>query len=141
MKACYFKNDDEVVALVHAFEDASMPASEFTHPAHIAVALSYLSEMPAEQAIARMRHSIKSFASHHGAAGLYHETLTTFWMRLLEHLAALYNVDLPLFQRINLITERWGTRQPVDAHYSPELIGSAAARQSWIPPDRLPLPF
>ena len=97
--------------------------------------------MPADEALARMRHSIKRFALYHGAEQLYHETLTTFWMRLLEHLRVIYNVDLPLWQRINLITHRWGTRQPIDAHYSRELISSPAARAGWVPPDRLPLPF
>jgi hypothetical protein len=62
-------------------------------------------------------------------------------MRLLDHLMQVYNVDLPLWQRINIIVERWGNRQPMDAHYSPEAIQSARARQGWVPPDRLPLPF
>jgi len=88
-----------------------------------------------------MRQSIVAFARHHGVNHLYHETLTTFWMRLLGHLSALYRVNLPLWRRINLIVERWGNRTPVDAHFSPELIGSAAARERWIEPDRLPLPF
>ena len=94
------------------------------------------------------------FAAHHGVGGLYHETLTTFWMRLLDRASRTYEVDsshrrsprrpkadLPLWQRINLIVARWGTRAPVDAHYSRELIASPAARERWIPPDRLPIPF
>lgn len=141
MKTHHFTSDAEVEALVQAFEDASISASEFNHLAHLAVALSYMARMPEEQALERMRLSIKGFASHHGAEKLYHETLTTFWMRLLGHLTALYNVDLPLWRRINLIVERWGTRQPVDAHYSRELIGSPEARAGWVTPDRLPLPF
>jgi hypothetical protein len=78
--------------------------------------------------------------AHHKAEG-YHETLTTFWVRLLNHVAATYDPNLPLWQRINLITARWGTRAPVDAHYTRELIMSKEARESWMPPDRLPLPF
>jgi len=127
--------------LVEAFESATIPASQFTHVAHIAVAVSYLEELPADKALARMRKKIRAFAAHHGVNGLYHETLTTFWMRLLDHVARTYDVDLPLWQRINLIVERWGSRRPVDAHYSRELIASPAARESWVPPDRLPIPF
>lgn len=118
-----------------------MAASEFNHLAHIAVALSYMADLPAAEALERMRLYIKRFASHHGAENLYHETLTTFWMRLLGHLSAIYNVDLPLWRRINLIVDRWGTRQPVEAHYSRELLSSPAARAGWVAPDRLPLPF
>lgn len=88
-----------------------------------------------------MRAKICDFAAHHGVSNLYHETLTTFWMRLLDHVAKTYDVDLPLWQRINSIVARWGTSAPVKAHYTRELITSKAARSDWIPPDLLPLPF
>ena len=141
MKTRDFANDAEVATLVEGFERATIPASEFTHVAHIAVALSYLNEMPAADALTRMRKNILAFAAHHGVSGLYHETLTTFWMKLLDHLAANADVDLPLWQRINSIVAKWGTSAPVKAHYSPEVIQSKTAREGWIPPDRLPLPF
>jgi hypothetical protein len=141
MKTKDFASDAEVAALVHAFETATIPASEFTHVAHIAVALSYLAELPADEALARMREKIRAFAAHHGVSGLYHETLTTFWMRLLDHVAHGCDPDLPLWRRINLIVARWGTRAPIDAHYSPERIKSEEARKNYVPPDRLPVPF
>src|SRR5438128_2198320 len=90
-----FASNNEVAALVEAFETATIPSSEFTHAAHIAVALSYLNEMPAERALKRMREKIRDFAAHHGVSNLYHETLTTFWMRLLDHVAANYDVAEP----------------------------------------------
>ena len=136
-----FASDSEVAALVSAFESATIPASEFTHAAHIAVALSYLDAFSPEEALERMRANIRAFAAHHGVTNLYHETLTTFWMRLLEHVASTSDVDLPLWQRINLIVEDWTKRRPVEAHYSTELIKSQAARDKWVPPDRLPIPF
>ena len=136
-----FASDSEVAELVSAFENASIPASEFTHAAHIAVALSYLNSFPPEQALGRMREKIRAFAAHHGVDNLYHETLTTFWMRLLEHGASTSEADLPLWRRINLIVEDWTKRRPVEAHYSSEVIKSQAARENWIPPDRLPTPF
>lgn len=141
LKTRDFTNDAEVATLVEGFERATIPASEFTHVAHIAVALSYLNKMPAADALTRMRKNIRAFAAHHGVSGLYHETLTTFWMKLLDHVSANADADLPLWQRINSIVARWGTSAPVKAHYSPEVIQSKTAREGWIPPDRLPLPF
>ena len=140
MREC-FSNNAEVDALVQGFEAASLSPSEFSHHAHMAVALSYVSCMPEEAALGKMRACVQKFAEAHGKSQLYHETLTVFWMRLLSHLSRIYRVDLPLWARINLIIERWGTRLPVEAHYSPELIRSDAARSGWVPPDRLPLPF
>jgi hypothetical protein len=141
LKTRDFASDAEVLSLVEAFEAASIPATEFTHVAHIAVAVSYLAKMSREEALKRMRVKVRDCAAHHGVSNLYHETLTVFWMRLLDHVAATYDPHLPLWRRINLITARWGTRAPVDAHYTRELIASKAAREAWIAPDRLPLPF
>src|SRR5256885_1058447 len=141
LKTQDFATDGEVAALVSAFENATIPASEFTHTAHIAVALSYLDAFPPEQALEGMREKIRAFATHHGVSNLYHETLTTFWMRLLEHVSTASDFEVPLWQRINLIVEDWTKRRPVETHYSAELIKSQAARDKWIPPDRLPTPF
>lgn len=141
MKTENFASDAEVAALVNAFEVGSIAASDFTHAAHVAVALSYLAELPADQALAKMREKIRAFAAHHGVTNLYHETLTTFWMRLLDHLTRRYNLNLPLWRRINVIVARWGTSLPAHAHYSRDLIASEKARQQYVAPDRLPLPF
>jgi len=141
LKTRDFATDEEVAALVRAFENATIPAPEFTHAAHIAVALSYLDSFSPDEALQRMREKIRFFAAHHGVNNLYHETLTTFWMRLLEHVTSTSEPDLPLWRRINLIVEDWTKRDPVEAHYSTEVIKSQAARDKWIPPDRLPIPF
>src|SRR5438132_3751050 len=95
MKTKDFASDAEVSALVDAFENATIPASEFTHVAHIAVAVSYLAELAPDAALKRMREKILDFAAHHGVEGLYHETLTTFWMRLLDHVAGSYDAAEP----------------------------------------------
>jgi len=65
----------------------------FTHAAHIAVALSYLQSWTPAQALEHMRKRIRAFAAHHGVGNLYHETLTIFWIRLLDHVARTYDVD------------------------------------------------
>lgn len=140
LKTRDFASDAEVATLVEAFEAATIPPSQFTHTAHIAVALSYLAELSLTDAKARMREELLHFTAQH-QVDVYHETLTAFWMRLLDHLAKNHYVDVPLWRRINLIVGRWGTAASVEAHYSRELIKSKAAREGWIPPDRLPLPF
>jgi hypothetical protein len=62
-------------------------------------------------------------------------------MKLLDHLAATYYRDLPLWRRINLIVRRCAATDPIASHYSRGTISSRAARESWIEPDRLALPF
>lgn len=141
LKTKDFASDAEVFALVEAFETATIPPSQFTHAAHMAVALSYLAQSPLPAAKARMREVLLHFTAQNHLVDLYHETLTTFWMRLLDHLANSHYREVPLWRRINLIVTRWSTAAPVEAHYSRELITSKTARKEWVPPDRLPLPF
>lgn len=135
-----FASDEEVRELVRAFERATVLPSRFEHCAHIAVALNYLDQASLDDATVRMRETLKNFTHHHGV-NVYHETVTCFWMKLLDHLATKHYRDMPLWRRINLIVERWALTDPVTAHYSRDVIKSRAARESWIDPDRLPLPF
>lgn len=141
LKTKDFASDTEVFALVEAFEAATIPPSQFTHAAHIAVALNYLAQLPLPAAQSRMREVILHFTARNRLADIYHETLTIFWMRLLDHLASNHYHDVPLWRRINLIVERWGTAAPVESHYSRALIKSKTAREEWVPPDLLPLSF
>ena len=104
MKTRDFASDAEVGSLAAAFESAAIPPTQFTHAAHMAVALSYLAEHPLEEARERMREMLLRFTAHHHV-DVYHETLTTFWMRLLDHLANNHYHDVPLW-RINLIVAR-----------------------------------
>ncbi len=140
IKTREFTNDDEVRVLVRAFEEARILPSQFPHCAHIAVALSYLEAENLDKALVRMRRALLHFSREHGV-NVYHETVTHFWMKLLDHLAATHYRKLPLWRRINLIVQRWAVADPINAHYSRGLIRSRAARESWVAPDRLPLPF
>jgi hypothetical protein len=135
-----FISDAEVQELVEAFEDGTISPSQFDHAAHMATALSYLAILPFAEATARMRSSLLQFTARHGI-NVYHETITTFWMRLLHHLAGGPYRDLPLWVRINLIVKRWEHVGAIETHYSHTLISSRTAREQWVPPDRLPLSF
>jgi hypothetical protein len=135
-----FTSDAEVQELLDAFEAGTIAPAQFNHAAHIATALRYLAILPLTEATARMRSSLLQFTARHGI-NVYHETLTTFWMRLLHHLAAGPYRDIPLWSRINLIVKRWGNAGAVEVHYSRALITSKIAREQWMPPDRLPLKF
>jgi|ERR1044071_1016374 FPC/CPF motif-containing protein YcgG len=139
MKTKDFCSDAEVKILVAAFESGDLPAAEFKHSAHIAVALTYLSESPLPEATEHMRRSLESFIQHHNQTG-YHETLTVFWMRLLDHLATVRHPEMPLWQRVNAVIASHGTKWPVEAHYSKELVSSPGARHAWVEPDLIPLP-
>ena len=135
-----FARDAEVQQLVAAFEAGEIAPSQFDHAAHMATGLTYLAAMPLEDAISHMRASLLRFTAHHGI-NVYHETITGFWMRLLHHLASGPYRGVPLWSRVNLIVKRWEHVEALEAHYSHAILRSKVAREKWLPPDRLPLPF
>jgi len=140
MKMAEFASDAEVVELVSAFEAATISPSEFRHSAHIAVGLAYLAAAPLGEATERMRKGLQSLSDRHNATG-YHETLTRFWMRLLDHLTQARYSHLPLYERVNAVIESHGSMSPVFAHYRNGTVFSPEARAGWVDPDLLPLPF
>src|SRR5262245_586331 len=79
----YYKNDEEIGSLVHAFETCEIHPAEFKHYQHLAVALWYLSRMPYEEAGEKMRSGIRKLAASYGKTG-YHETITVFWLEAVR---------------------------------------------------------
>ena len=72
--------DAEILMLVDRLERCLLGKEEFHHRDHLTVAVVYLYDSDLEMAMDRMRSSLKRFAAHHGVTGLYHETLTRFWL-------------------------------------------------------------
>lgn len=76
--------DTEILTLVDRLERCLLGKEEFHHRDHLTVAVVYLYVSDLETAMDRMRSSLKRFAGHHGVTGLYHETLTRFWLLQVE---------------------------------------------------------
>ncbi len=124
-----------------AFEAGTLPLEGFDHRAHLAVGLAYLDEAATlEEATDRMRAGLRAFLAAHGKAEGYHETVTVFWMRLLDHLARTRYAHLPLDGRAAAVAADWAPRRPLQAHFSPERL-AGDARTRWVEPDLEPLPF
>jgi hypothetical protein len=62
-------------------------------------------------------------------------------MRLLDHVTRVRYADLPLWARINAVVERYGSMAPVWVHYSRDQVFASTAREQWVAPDLVPLPF
>ena len=68
---------------LRAFHSCQLKTSEFRHADHLRLAWLHLQREPLEEALANVRTAIQKFAEHHGVTGLYHETVTQAWVRLL----------------------------------------------------------
>lgn len=125
--------DAEILTLVDRLERCLLGKEEFHHRDHLAVAVVYLYASDLETAMDRMRASLKRFAAHHGVTGLYHETLTRFWLRQVE-----MRLDRGecLEQSVSKVQEQLSDKNLAFAYYSRERINSQEAREKWVEPDR-----
>jgi hypothetical protein len=80
----------------------------------------------------RMRSSLKRFAAHHGVTGLYHETLTRFWLLQVQQ-----RLDRSqcLEQSVRKVREQLNDKNLVFEYYSRERIESKEAKETWLQPD------
>lgn len=136
-----YRSIEQIGQLVDAFEAGSLPPSQFNHHAHLTVALWYLAHQPFPEAATTMRRNIQQFAAAHQHSQLYHETITMFWMRLLRHVLDTKEPSELLPEVVYRTLRTFGDMQPFFRHYSREQAFSPQARQGWVEPDLLPLPF
>ncbi len=141
LKPATYRTQEEIERLVRDFEDASLSPAEFNHLAHMTVAMRYLMHFPYPDAVAHMRIQIRQFAAKLSQNQLYNETITLFWMKLLNHLLQYVEPGDSPADTVYQILSNWDSMGFVFKHYSKELAFSEAARQAWVEPDLLPLGF
>ena len=124
---------------LRAFEDLSFPADQFHHREHIRVAWLYLKSSDATRAAEHMAAGILRFANHHGAKQKYHHTLTLAWMRLVSA-AFVETPEGHNFPQFLVEHAELPDKDLLKKYYSPELLQTSAARESWVEPDLQPLP-
>ena len=133
-----YKSDEEVILLVKAFEERSLPKHEWTHAAHLTVGLYYCLTNPVAVARNIMRDSIHWLNDSHGTPNTetsgYHETMTFFWLFVVEEFLR----DKPkenLAELANELIASCGDSKLPLKYYSRELLFSPAARRSYVEPD------
>jgi len=127
--------DSEILTLVDRLERCLLAKNEFHHRDHLAVAVVYLYAGDFSSAIERMRGSLTRFAAHHGVSGLYHETLTCFWLQQVE---MRLDRNCCLRESVQKIQDQLPGKDLPYAYYSRELLNSAEAKKTWLQPDLEP---
>ena len=124
--------DSEILTLVDRFERCLLAKDEFHHRDHLTVAVVYLYASDLETAMDRMRASLKRFAAHHGVTGLYHESLTRFWLLQVEQHMDRSNC---LNRCVGAIQEKLNDKNLAFEFYSRKRIDSKEAKDIWMKPD------
>jgi len=124
--------DAAILTMVDRLERCLLGKEEFHHCDHLAVAVVYLYASDLETAMDRMRASLKRFAAHHGVTGLYHDSLTRFWLIQVDQ-----RLDRRecLGQSVSKVQEQFRDKNLAFEYYSRERIESKEARETWLEPD------
>ena len=131
----HFKTEQEIEAVVRGFEACTTPASDFPHRSHLAVATWYLTNATLPEALQRMRASILNFLDHYGVEGKYNETITLFWLIIVEQFLRGLKANLPLLERTNAVIDALSEPRLMFEYYSEERLWSDEAMRSWVDPD------
>ena len=134
-----FTRDEEVLELAKAFEERTLPKSEWTHAAHLVVGLYYCYHHPLGVAKNLMSDGIYWLNDAHGTPNTetsgYHETITVFWLRTVANFMEKTGREHGLANLANnLIAFCSDTNLPLK-YYSRERLFSTEARLNYVEPD------
>ena len=128
-----YLNEDAIREVVRKFEHCEYAPAEFTHARHLTVGCWYLCTLPADEALNRMRTHLLNFSAHHGKQG-YHETITRFWIKLLEGALRQQSEEEPVLDRVNAMVGLYPKETLFD-YYTRERVMSDTAKREWVEPD------
>ncbi|MEP6924094.1 MAG: hypothetical protein ABI954_06495 [Pyrinomonadaceae bacterium] len=134
-----YTKDEEVIELIKKFEDSAVTATEWTHGAHLTVALFYAVNHDFETALGKMRAGIFKLNAAHGTPNTptrgYHETLTVFWLLTISEFLEKTKERDSLSKLANHLIETCGDSGLPLKFYSRDVLFSPAARANYIEPN------
>ena len=121
--------DREFVA---AFEDCTLPPSEFPHRGHVRLAWLYLREAPLLETLTRYSEGIRRYAGSLGASAKYHETITWAFLFLIhERMQHTEAATFDEFAEKN--ADLFG---PIlERYYTKDVLASDVARRTFVLPN------
>jgi len=124
-------------SLIEAFETGSLDPKLFNHEMHLRVGWLYVCEYPLAVAVQKFSGHLKSWAKALGVEAKYHETITWFFMLILNERQTM--VPMETFEAFLKANPDLTRKNPsiLELYYRPETLKSAKARAHYVLPDRL----
>jgi hypothetical protein len=138
-KTIIYRSPKEIDSLIHAFQECSLPRNQWTHAAHLTVALWYLFYDSEPEAINAIRNGIKRYNSVQGIEmtkdGGYHETLTLFWVQTVRRYLAEVKRNRSIVSLANGLIAQYADGTLPFRYYTRDRLMSWEARLNWVEPD------
>jgi hypothetical protein len=127
--------DDEIQSFVRAFEDSSLPKSEWTHSRHLVMALWYIRREGLKRATVLIREGIQRYNRAQNNPNGYHETITLAWVAVIDKFLRAQDADAALGVLAEKLLEQCGDKNYLLQYYSRERLFSDEARRQGVTPD------
>ena len=126
-------------SLISRFEKSILPKPEWTHEAHLAVAVWFNWHYDEETALSIVRRLI---IAHNESVGTpntdsegYHETITRFWLEVCRLFVSESNASSPIEAHLLVMkSEICSSKYPME-FYTPEHLFTVKARHEWVEPN------
>jgi len=133
-----FYTKDQIDLLVYKFKERSLPKAEWTHEAHLTVAIWHMSNDDFFEAICQLKSGIILLNASHQTENTsksgYHETLTIFWSKVI-FLFIKANANLPIEHLVNkFLNSEFADKTLPYKFYQKDDLFSAMARSINIEP-------
>jgi hypothetical protein len=138
-------SEEALSAFLRGFEDGSWPGKEWTHRSHVIMAACYLTAESADNVTPLIRNNIKKYNLSQGGENTdssgYHESLTIFWIRVIDDFLRHLPASLPRLAQVKAAADEFGDRRKLfEDYWTFDVVKSVEARRAWVEPDRQPLP-
>jgi hypothetical protein len=133
-------NDDH---FVQQFESCSFPFDQWHHRAHVKLAYIYLVRFGFDSASRKLREGIRAYNAANKVPDTptrgYHETLTMFWLRVIQMSLQEYGPRATADEFFEFHTQL-GEKKIHRLFYSSDLFMTARAKSEFVEPDLTSLP-
>ena len=128
-----------IKSLISRFEFQSLPKSEWTHEAHLVVAIWYCWHNNYDEALDKVRLLILKYNEAVGIPNTdtegYHESLTRFWLMNAYQFLHEHSCESIASAVNDFILSPRGARSYPLNYYTRDLLFSVEARHNWVYPD------
>jgi hypothetical protein len=131
--------DADIEAFIRAFEECSLPKSEWTQARHLIMALWYIRRHGRDEATRLIRDGIRRYNEQQGNQNGYHETVTLAWVSVIEGFLARRDRRAPVSTLAEQLLEECGGKDYLLRFYSKERLFSDDARRRQLAPDLAPI--
>ncbi|MBO6515286.1 MAG: GNAT family N-acetyltransferase [Bacteroidia bacterium] len=133
----------EIDSLIERFEQQQLPRVEWTHEAHLVVAIWYCYHHPDAKALDLVRGFITNHNTSVGTPNTdtegYHETITWFWLQIARKFIDKHD-DFSIYELCNaFIDSKYASSKYPLEYYTEGVLFSVKARHEALMPDQKPL--